>query len=99
MGKQQGLGFGKIGHSIFSVKQNLDLFSTAVYLPEQLAECQWLGIMEIMPLNQKHIDELKQTYLKHTGESLSDQEAWNMARRLVNLQRMLLNENLCKKNK
>ena len=46
--------------------------------------------MEIMPLNQKHIAELRQIYFKHTGKSLSNQEAWDMARRLIYLFRLLL---------
>ncbi len=46
--------------------------------------------MEDMPLNQQHIEELKKIYLKNTGESLSNQEAWDMAGRLIELFRLLI---------
>ncbi len=46
--------------------------------------------IEGMPLNQQHIEELKKIYLKNTGESLSNQEAWDMAGRLIELFRLLI---------
>lgn len=45
-----------------------------------------------MPIMQHHIKELKTLYLKQSGKNLSDKEAWDMAIRLVNLFRVLLND-------
>lgn len=46
-----------------------------------------------MPILQHHVDDLKIIYGKHTGETLTDAEAWEMAVRLVNLFRLLLDSN------
>ena len=43
-----------------------------------------------MPLQQNDIDELKEIYLKESGETLSNAEACAMGIRLVNLFRLLL---------
>ncbi len=56
-----------------------------------IREFEMKVIMVGMPLNQRHIDELKEIYHKHTGDSLSNQDAWDMARRLIGLFRLLLN--------
>jgi hypothetical protein len=45
-----------------------------------------------MPILQHHINELKEIYRKQTGEDLSDMEAWDMAVRLMNLFRLLLED-------
>ncbi len=37
----------------------------------------------IMPLLQKHIEELKQIHKQTTGETLSDGATWDMANRLL----------------
>ena len=46
--------------------------------------------MEYMPIQQRHIEELKRIYQKHFSEGLSDKDAWAMAHRLENLYRLLL---------
>jgi len=38
-----------------------------------------------MSLNQKAIDELKKIHFEEFGEELTNQEAWDMGIRLVNL--------------
>jgi PIN domain nuclease of toxin-antitoxin system len=43
-----------------------------------------------MPLQQHHVDQLKALYQKERGVILSDAEAWEMAIRLINLFRLLL---------
>jgi hypothetical protein len=43
-----------------------------------------------MPINQHHIDELRQIYREEFGEEISNEEAWEMCTRLVNLYRLLL---------
>jgi hypothetical protein len=45
-----------------------------------------------MPILQYHIDELKEIYLRQTGDNLSDKEAWDMAIRLVSLFGLLLED-------
>ncbi|MBK7142017.1 MAG: hypothetical protein IPH75_08055 [bacterium] len=42
-----------------------------------------------MPLQQRHIEELKALYRKEQGVELDDKEAWAMAIRLINLFRIL----------
>lgn len=44
-----------------------------------------IGILTGMPLKQKHIDELITIHRRIAGETLSNEHAWDMARRLVNL--------------
>ena len=46
-------------------------------------------IVKVMPLTQKHVDELKAIYRNSVGEELSDRDAWDMAIRLINLFRQL----------
>ena len=43
-----------------------------------------------MPIQQTDIDELKRIYQNDFGQPLSDQEAWEMGTRLVQLFRLLL---------
>ncbi len=43
-----------------------------------------------MSLEQHHIDELKRIHKEDFGEDLTDDEAWEMGHRLVNLFRLLL---------
>lgn len=38
-----------------------------------------------MPLTQEAIDKLKKIHFEEYGEELSNQEAWDMGTRLVNL--------------
>lgn len=38
-----------------------------------------------MPLNQKDIDELKEIYFKEFGETIPNDEAWEMGRNLLQL--------------
>jgi len=45
-----------------------------------------------MPILQHDIDELKEIYLRQTGDNLSDKEAWDMAIRLVSLFGLLLED-------
>jgi len=42
-----------------------------------------------MPLTQQDIDELKQIHKEEYGEDLSNEEAWDMGIRLVNLAKTL----------
>lgn len=42
-----------------------------------------------MPLQQTDIDELKKLYKEDVGEEISDEEAWAMGTRLLNLYRLL----------
>lgn len=43
-----------------------------------------------MPLQQHHVNRLKQIVEAEQGEVLSDKEAWLMARRLYGMFRLLL---------
>jgi len=43
-----------------------------------------------MPLTQDHINELKEIYKGTFGEDLTNEEAWEIGTRLVNLFRLLL---------
>ncbi len=59
------------------------------------------AILRVMPLTQKHIDELKQIYKEEQGRELSDKEAWKAGVQLVTLFRLLLkadSERLTKQN-
>ncbi|MFH0804635.1 MAG: hypothetical protein V1916_00365 [Patescibacteria group bacterium] len=42
-----------------------------------------------MPLNQKHIDKLKEIYFRQYGVMLPDGEAWKMGTELLDLYRLL----------
>jgi len=43
-----------------------------------------------MPLNNHHIEELKNLYRQEMGEDLSDREAWDMSQRLISLHRLVI---------
>jgi hypothetical protein len=43
-----------------------------------------------MPLDQKAIDKLKKIHLEEYGEELTNQEAWDMGIRLINLFKTLV---------
>jgi hypothetical protein len=45
-----------------------------------------------MPITQHEIDKLKDIYKKQFGGDLSNEEAWEMGIRLVNLFRLLLGD-------
>lgn len=47
-----------------------------------------------MPLQQSDIDLFKQYYKEDFGEDLTDEEAWVMAARLLNLYRVLYDSHL-----
>lgn len=42
-----------------------------------------------MPLNQVHINKLKEIYQRHYGAQLSDGEAWQMGAALIELYALL----------
>ena len=52
-----------------------------------------------MPILQAHIDELKRIHLRETGESLDDDEAREMANRLIALVRVILEHEYESNNK
>jgi hypothetical protein len=45
-----------------------------------------------MPIQQHHIEDLKRIYRKHFARNLSDQDAWAMAHRFLNLYRVLIRQ-------
>lgn len=46
-----------------------------------------------MPIQDRHIAQLRTIYQKHYGKSLSPADAWAMAHRLVTLFRILIEHN------
>ena len=43
-----------------------------------------------MPIRQRHIDELKRLYENHFGKRIGDKQVWEMAHRLLNTFRLLM---------
>ena len=49
-----------------------------------------------MPINQRHIDNLKAIYEKEFNQKISDKEAQEMGKRLVDLVRVLMKNDITK---
>jgi hypothetical protein len=51
----------------------------------------WMMVNAVgMPIQQRHVDRLREIMQSERNEELSNEEAWEMTRRLYNLFRLLL---------